>query len=512
MLLNWFNRPIKKLVARKRRIYRAEGKSQKYKDASKEAETAIKAAKVVHFEIIEKKVKEAGNTRDFYKSVNLFKTKQTAVRWHIKALYPELSNEEIAGVAAEFFNRISKEYEPLPNPKRAVHNSQWTEYIHAYQVADRLKKFRKPKSTVAGDINPALINDNSDILALPLAFIFNQTLNTREWPELWKSETVHVIPKNSAPNGLGELRNLSCTPLVSKVLESFVLERLKNEVKLSRSQYGGVSGCSTSHFLIDTWNSILSGLEKGESAINLISVDFAKAFNRMDHVHCLEALTDLGASETSIDNVATFLYGRTMSVKIGNEFSNPKPVPGGSPQGSILGNFLFCATTDAFSKLRAEVPEIDTSGSSSEDTVSVGEQLNPPSTPSTAISTPTARGQFRQFLPPACLADLNGSYISDDEESFRFLRERPVNRISSSDSQDSEDEEINMTRNQALCSDPIQSFVYIDDYNSLERLKLTNAPSHITTHRRQISLRAPRTEILFEKVQQLISCRYRDES
>ena len=35
-----------------------------------------------------------------------------------------------------------------------------------------------------------------------------------------------------------------------------------------------------------------------------------------------------------------------MRVRVGNVFSDPKHVKGGSPQGSILGNYLFCLTTD----------------------------------------------------------------------------------------------------------------------------------------------------------------------
>ena len=35
-----------------------------------------------------------------------------------------------------------------------------------------------------------------------------------------------------------------------------------------------------------------------------------------------------------------------MQARIGSAFSTPRPIHGGSPQGSILGNFLFCMTTD----------------------------------------------------------------------------------------------------------------------------------------------------------------------
>ena len=35
-----------------------------------------------------------------------------------------------------------------------------------------------------------------------------------------------------------------------------------------------------------------------------------------------------------------------MQVRIGNTLSTPQKINGGSPLGSILGNYLFCITTD----------------------------------------------------------------------------------------------------------------------------------------------------------------------
>ena len=105
---------------------------------------------------------------------------------------------------------------------------------------------------------------------------------------------------------------------------------------------------------MDTWDEVLTNLDEKNAASNLISVDFSKAFNRMHHFRCLESLVDLGADMQTVDWVACFLFGRTMSVRVENTFSEPRSAPGGSPQGSILGNFLFCATTDCFTKLDGE--------------------------------------------------------------------------------------------------------------------------------------------------------------
>ena len=71
----------------------------------------------------------------------------------------------------------------------------------------------------------------------------------------------------------------------------------------------------------------------------------------MSHSQCLIALKKYNAEEHSIDLVHAFLYGRLMSVKIVDVRSQPRTVPGGSPQGSILGNFLFCVSTRELAEL-----------------------------------------------------------------------------------------------------------------------------------------------------------------
>ena len=196
-------------------------------------------------------------------------------------MYPNSTCQEISEIIATFFNKISLEYEPLPDPAR---EDAGVVYVEPYQVAARLKSCKKPKGQVSGDINPELVSKYYDILAIPLSVIYNKVLNTLSWPKLWKRESVTVIPKNNSPASLSELRNLSCTPLFSKVLESFILERLRTEVTLSPRQFGGIRGCGTEHFLIETWDAVIRALSDGMSAV-LISVDFEKAFNRMNHKH-----------------------------------------------------------------------------------------------------------------------------------------------------------------------------------------------------------------------------------
>ena len=70
-------------------------------------------------------------------------------------------------------------------------------------------------------------------------------------------------------------------------------------------------------------------------------VDFEKAFNRQNHNKLLAKLHDMGAPGWLLAIIKGFLEDRTLVVNYKGEKSGSKIMPGGSPQGTILGLFLF---------------------------------------------------------------------------------------------------------------------------------------------------------------------------
>ena len=128
--------------------------------------------------------------------------------------------------------------------------------------------------------------------------------------------------------------------LASKMRESYVLDWLKAETRIRSNQFGGVKGLGTDHALFLIWQTILENLDDYRAATVVTSLAYSKAFNRMS------SLARKGASTGTIALIATFLTNRTMSIRVGSEYSTPKAVCGGCPQGSILDVFLFSATID----------------------------------------------------------------------------------------------------------------------------------------------------------------------
>lgn len=139
------------------------------------------------------------------------------------------------------------------------------------------------------------------------------------------------------------------------MFESFVLGWHESQIGIRSNQFGGMKGAGTEHFLLETWQEILEDLDDPRAATLLTSIDYSKAFNRLNFDHCLTCLREKGASAEILSIVCLFLTDRTLSVKLGNARSTQRPVLGGVPQGSKLGVILFNNSIDNF---EANSPDI----------------------------------------------------------------------------------------------------------------------------------------------------------
>ena len=165
-----------------------------------------------------------------------------------------------------------------------------------------------------------------------------------EWPEHWKLEYVTPIVKVSKPESENDLRPISLTPFFSKVAEHFVVEWLLQYVadKIDVRQYGGLKGTSTTHYMVEFLDFILSQLDSpSQTAIVACYIDFSKAFNRQDHNLLIKKLSDLSVPGWHLNIVISFLSNRSMKVRYNGCESSIKPLPGGGPQGTVLALLLF---------------------------------------------------------------------------------------------------------------------------------------------------------------------------
>ena len=373
---------------------------------------------------------------------------ESRTEWGVQDLFPDKSPVEAGNEAADFFSKISNTFQPI-NESRTLHAGETRTPLTESEVAGWLKKAKKPSSAVRGDVLPRLMKAHHESFVFPVQRIFNAILATERWPKKWKEETTVIIPKTTCPKSLAECRNISCTHFLSKVMESVLLNDLRSEIPQDPAQYGGLKGSSVDHLLIELHERVLGAVDEGQSAV-VLGIDFEKAFNRLDHTECLKQLSNLGASSTTIRLVRTFLTWRSMRVKIGTHLSDPKQLNGGSPQGSILGSYLYCATTQH-----------------------MGAELPPP-----PLGSP-AQGE----APPQ---SLRTSDTDEDEDGFEVLNWAAD--ISEGDSE-SEDEAVSPEAPQLSPGSPsndegsIEGFKYIDDTTLVEVVPRGREIRHISSTR-----------------------------
>ena len=267
---------------------------------------------------------------------------QAKKRWTPKEMYPDTPEDEIAERLAAFFNNISGQYSPLNTnnlPPNARNRTALN--ISVSDVVEKMRKQKKKPSSLPGDINCGLYDLYPEQLAIPVTNIYQSIIRHGSWPHLWKREYVTVIPKLPSPQEPSDCRNISCTNFLSKLFESFVLEWARQEAVPKLNQYGGEPAASAAQLLIETLDYITSSLEDNRAGVVLSAVDFSKAFNRLDHEHCLRSIIKKGCSNQVVNLLAAFLTQRTMTVRVGNAFSPPKTINAGAPQGSVLGCYLF---------------------------------------------------------------------------------------------------------------------------------------------------------------------------
>jgi hypothetical protein len=132
------------------------------------------------------------------------------------------------------------------------------------------------------------------------------------------------------------------------MLESFVgvwiLERIED--KLDDHQYGALKCRSTTHALVDMLHHWHNAVDKGQS-VRTVFIDFAKAFDHVDHNVLVDKLLAFGLPDTIIRWMCSFLMHRRQRVKIGDFLSEWLDMFAGMPQGSFLGPLTFIILIDS---------------------------------------------------------------------------------------------------------------------------------------------------------------------
>ena len=344
----WMTEGLRKMSNNKSAEYRRNGYSEKFKRLRKATEKAVKARRAQYFKEQVRQMLRSDPSAFYRKFKELFELSEDAGWTPYDAVPDEDDREKARETMADFFSNISQEYKPLQHTK-LPHDDARPIKVNEENLAQLLRKINVPGAGVDGDVDANTLRSCSDTLAKPLANIYNAMFEEGHWPSCWKKETCVILPKKPGASDLGKTRPISMTSMWSKMGERVLWSFIEREIGHlhSKYQFGARKGIGAAHMMSLVLHNLLLIDDEPGLTPALLGFDLQKAFNRGDHMDMVNVLKAKGLPNWTVNTMAAFLQDRKLKVKVGNDWSTERPMPGGIGQGTIGGPSLFTLVTES---------------------------------------------------------------------------------------------------------------------------------------------------------------------
>ena len=262
---------------------------------------------------------------------------------------------QVAEIATKFYSSLYCDERglgdrPIGREGRLTANTQPTQstqipHFTKREVFKVLKKLKTASASGPDEVSNDMLRMFKEVLAEPLAHLFNAILSSGLPPSQWFLSEIILIHKKGCCMDMNNYRPIS---LSSCILRTFMV-LLKNKCysKLDEYQKTEQAGFRKGFSTVDHIQAINQLLEKANEFnhnLALMFVDYNKAFDSLYHEKIWEALTNQGIPGNVIEILNQIYKNSTARVRLdraGSEFKIERGVRQGDPFSPNLFNAVL---------------------------------------------------------------------------------------------------------------------------------------------------------------------------
>ena len=164
-------------------------------------------------------------------------------------------------------------------------------------IEDAIKQISSGAAPGPDGIPPVLLKECSGSLKMPICMLWNKSIDSGQIPDALKLRVIIPVHKGGSRGEAKNYRPITLTSHLIKLFERVIVKELVYHLEsknlFNNRQHGFRKNRSCLSQLMDHYQSILNIMETGDIA-DVIYLDFAKAFDKVDHGILLRKLVKIG--------------------------------------------------------------------------------------------------------------------------------------------------------------------------------------------------------------------------